>query len=549
MGVACKTILLVEDEAIIAMAERRQLESEGYRVVHAFSGERAVELVDAGGQTVDLILMDIDLGGGMDGTEAARVILERRDLPVLFLSSHIERELVAKTESITNYGYVVKNSSFTVLDASIKMAFKLFDATRKIDEQRMWNEAAYEEMQVANDNLIKTQRELEESEETFRTLFEKAPMGIAYHRMVYDDAGRPSDYLILDANVSYIRLTGADPRGKLVTEAFPGIERDPFDWIGTYGRVAMSGESLSLRQPMSLNGRWYDIVAFRNKPDHFVVSFFEISEQKRAEQSLELERTRLRNVIDGANVGTWEVEVRTGRSSVDAKSLELLGYAEGELECANLDAWMSLKHPDDEAGARAALSRHIDGHTPHYQYESRMRRKDGSWAWILARGKVIERDAEGKALRMFGTHQDVTERREAEEALRSSEERFRSYFELPFVGITVSMPDRGWILVNPGFCAMLGFSACELLGKNWAEFTHPDDLAENIRLSDKLISGELDNYSMVKRFRRKDGGYVWASLSGGCVRNADGTARYLVAITQDIHERKLAEETLKTLLA
>jgi len=122
-----KTILLVEDEAIIAMMETITLEKNGFRVLKASSGEKAVEIADtiAG---IDLILMDINLGSGMDGTEAAKKILVKRDIPLAFLSSHTEKEVVETTEGITSYGYIVKNSGETVLIASIKMAFRLFEA-------------------------------------------------------------------------------------------------------------------------------------------------------------------------------------------------------------------------------------------------------------------------------------------------------------------------------------------------------------------------------------------------------------------------------------
>ena len=125
-----KTILLVEDEALIAMAEKHSLEKYAYSVVTAASGEKAVELLKSPAH-IDLILMDIDLGKGIDGTQAAEMILKDRDIPIVFLSSHSERAIVEKTEKITSYGYVIKNSSITVLDASIKMAFKLFAANRK----------------------------------------------------------------------------------------------------------------------------------------------------------------------------------------------------------------------------------------------------------------------------------------------------------------------------------------------------------------------------------------------------------------------------------
>ncbi|GBF41712.1 signal transduction histidine kinase [Leptospira ellinghausenii] len=126
--IADKSILLVEDEAILALYEKKQLEQGGYKVTHVPSGENAIQLVIKDDNPFDLILMDIDLGKGLDGTETATHILNHREIPIVFLSSHTEREIVKKTETITSYGYVVKNSGFTVLDASIKMAFKLFEA-------------------------------------------------------------------------------------------------------------------------------------------------------------------------------------------------------------------------------------------------------------------------------------------------------------------------------------------------------------------------------------------------------------------------------------
>jgi PAS domain S-box-containing protein len=118
------TILLVEDSAFLAMIRRDSLTNAGYNVLTARNGERAVELVEAG-TPIDIILMDVELGEGMDGTEAAARIMRQRDIPVLFLSSHTDKEIVERTERITSYGYVVKDSSDVVLVASIKMAFKL----------------------------------------------------------------------------------------------------------------------------------------------------------------------------------------------------------------------------------------------------------------------------------------------------------------------------------------------------------------------------------------------------------------------------------------
>ena len=128
-----KTLLLVEDEVLIALAKKKELEKYGYNVLTVNTGEKAV-VISKKNHGIHLILMDIDLGRGMDGTETAEVILMDRGIPVVFLSSHMEPEIVEKTEKITSYGYVVKSSSITVLDASIKMAFKLFQANKQIEE-------------------------------------------------------------------------------------------------------------------------------------------------------------------------------------------------------------------------------------------------------------------------------------------------------------------------------------------------------------------------------------------------------------------------------
>ena len=129
-----KIILLVEDEPFIALDEKMILEGNGYAVVVADSGEKAIELV-AAGLKADLILMDINLGEGIDGTVAAQEIIRRYDVPIVFLSSHTEPDVVEKTEGISSYGYIVKNSGSTVLLASIKMAFKLFEAKKEIKDK------------------------------------------------------------------------------------------------------------------------------------------------------------------------------------------------------------------------------------------------------------------------------------------------------------------------------------------------------------------------------------------------------------------------------
>lgn len=219
-----KTLLLVEDEILIAMMQKSFLEHYGYKVLTIHTGEKAIEILQDDSavevalvpdskkeplekigyeviladtaenavalflenDAIDLVLMDIDLGSGMDGTQAAEIILNHRKIPILFLSSHTEPEIVERTEKITSYGYVVKNSSITVLDASIKMAFKLFDAYSKLSEELTERK--------------KIDVKLLASETRYRRLFETTKVGI----LILDaETG-----MIVDVNPFLIKLLG-----------------------------------------------------------------------------------------------------------------------------------------------------------------------------------------------------------------------------------------------------------------------------------------------------------------------------------------------------
>jgi PAS domain S-box-containing protein len=142
------------------------------------------------------------------------------------------------------------------------------------------------------------EKALLDAEWKFKALFNNGPIGVAYHSMIYDESGKPVDYYFIDANENYVALTGVDPRGKTVTQAFPGIENDPFDWIGVFGRVAITGEQIHFEQYLQANDRWYDVVGYRYKPDHFVASFVEITDRKKAQADLEESTAKIISLVN-----------------------------------------------------------------------------------------------------------------------------------------------------------------------------------------------------------------------------------------------------------
>ena len=213
-----KTILLVEDEALIALSEVKQLEKAGYRVIHSLTGEKAIEIVDANPGGINLVLMDIDLGKGIDGTQTAEQILLSSDIPILFLSSHTEPEIVSKTEKITSYGYVVKSSSFTVVDASIKMAFRLFAASRQLDLNSMELEKTNEELQASLESLQKANQRLSISEALFSKIFQVNPDIMSRSRL--------SDGTYVDVNEGFTRMLGYTKAEAVGHSALPPRSRD-----------------------------------------------------------------------------------------------------------------------------------------------------------------------------------------------------------------------------------------------------------------------------------------------------------------------------------
>lgn len=296
-----KNILLVEDEMILAMSEKMQLEKHGYSIDIANSGEKAIEKVESS-NNIDLILMDINLDGGMDGTEAAEAILNNHEIPIVFLSSHVEPSIVEKTEKISSYGYVVKSSSITVLDASIKMAFRLFDTKKQIEE-----------------------------------VFEGSINGICIHKMLYDGDGNPYDCEYLRVNEAFHRHTGIDKNleGLTIRDLYSSDEIN--DVIVMYANMLEAKEPLRKEFYFEPTRKWFELSGFlnRNSLDEFTVMIQDITERKRLEESLRKNEQKFEELFEHAPFGYQSLDEEGGFLEVNQVWTETLGYTKEEV----LDKW------------------------------------------------------------------------------------------------------------------------------------------------------------------------------------------------------------------
>ena len=188
------------------------------------------------------------------------------------------------------------------------------------------------------------------------------------------------------------------------------------DSRSSLGFSTYENEILS-RSGKRLNVAWSNVITNdpRGGVEDVTCMGIDLTERIRAEERLEEERQRLANIIWGTNVGTWEWNVQTGETRLNERWAEIVGYTLEELEPVSVETWLKFVHPADLGRSNDVLQKHFDGEMEIYECETRLRHKDGHWVWVLDRGRVVNRTPDGKPQWMYGTHLDITEKKEADE--------------------------------------------------------------------------------------------------------------------------------------
>ncbi|NNM61695.1 MAG: EAL domain-containing protein, partial [Steroidobacteraceae bacterium] len=262
----------------------------------------------------------------------------------------------------------------------------------------------------------------------------------------------------------------------------------------------------------------------------------------RAAGALADERRRQATILEGADVGTWELDFSSGSSIICNRTAAMLGCRAVDMNPLHGRTWRALVHPDDWYALRRAFVLFRRGDQGMFVHEFRLRHAAGAWIWILVRGKVIERDAAQRPLRMAGIDLDISARKLAESVLRENELKFRSLFELSPVGIALSDAKSGrFMQVNEALLASSGYSSEELLERSYQDVaTSAIPEAEPVSAPGGG-SGRYGPYET--ECRRRDGSRFAALLSG--IRMTDAGGRAVVwSIVQDISQRKALEAAL-----
>ena len=268
----------------------------------------------------------------------------------------------------------------------------------------------------------------------------------------------------------------------------------------------------------------------------------DVTEVRQTEEALRKSREIIEGVLDAIPARIfWKDRnlVYLGCNAIFARDA---GFAEAK-DLIGKDDYQMGWHDQAEA-YRADDRQVIESGCSKILKEEPQTTPEGKTITLLT-SKLPLRDSNGEISGLLGTYLDITDRKQVENDLRSSEARFRSYFELPLHGIGMSSVERRWTQANDRLCSILGYSRDEFLKMTWTEMTHPEDLEADVRSFDRILSGEIDHYDLEKRFIRKDGTIIWTSISVGCVRKPDGGVDYLVVLVEDISEKKAAEEALR----
>lgn len=220
---------------------------------------------------------------------------------------------------------------------------------------------------------------------------------------------------------------------------------------------------------------------------------------------------------------------------VNDNACKMLGYSGEELRKMNAK---DIVEYENEQQFRNVYERLAIGES--ISSERKIKRRDGSLITVESNSRML---SDG---RIMSIARDITERKRVEEALRASEFNNRMVVENKIVGIAWASPKGTVINANQAFCDMMGYSLEELKGLHFGDFTHPDDVTRELDLIDKMEKGEINNYVIEKRYRKKNGNYFWVELNLTCYRNPEtGKIEFFIGLLHDIQEQKQFEEALK----
>jgi PAS domain S-box-containing protein len=248
----------------------------------------------------------------------------------------------------------------------------------------------------------------------------------------------------------------------------------------------------------------------------------------------------IRLVVDTIPTLAWSAGPDGSADFVNQRWLDYTGLSAKQ---ALGSGWQVAIHPADLPRILETLQEALNSVKP-FEVEGRFRRFDGEFRWFLFRGSPL-RDRSGKVAKWYGTNTDHEERKRAEDALLKSEERWRSVFENSAIGVALSDLNGRFLATNHVYQTIVGYTEEELRAVNFLDLTHEDYRQANWALITELVEGKRRQFQIEKQYRRKDGSLIWVSNNVSLVPGTERVPRFIMALSEDITQRKRAEEALR----
>ena len=511
-------VLLVDDEPIFLMVTKAFLEKNSD--IQCDTCESAIQAIERSREIAfDAIVSDYEMSE-MNGIEFLKKIREiKQQMPFIILTGRGREEVVIEALNNGANFYLQKGSDPSALYAELANAIKC-----TVERNRALEDLKY-------------------SEEINRLILDSVTENVVF---------QDPECRIVWANHAAVHSAGVsvqDLIGRYCHEIWHNRSK-PCDNCPVLGAICSGEQQTALT--CSPEGReWITRGSPIVGPDGAVIgglkTGLEITALRAAESELIRSKERLDLALEGANLAVWDWYPADQKFLFDTRYADMLGYSPEELKLQN-GTLAYLTHPEDLPATECAIHDHFAGKTPYAKVEFRMRCKDGTWKWIFACGKVVQRDNEGAPIRMVGVHQDISEQKTIESALRDSEQQLKLAIDGADIGIWDLDITTGRIVHNEHVCSMLGYAEGEMetdINRLW-DLAHPDDLPAMREHLDKALTGALPYFELEYRLRCKDRSWKWIYGRGMIVeRDRSGNPLRLAGIHLDISHTKHLQEGLR----
>jgi len=516
-------ILYIEDDESLCDLFKIAIEAHGHSVDLVYNGEGGLALHTA--QPYDLLVIDYQLPD-ISGIDIARkLLIDDPNIPIVMVTGKGSEQIAAEALTLGVYNYVIKDSE----KAYLELLPNIIGSALKRSAER--------HAKINDDNVLSDA--IEGMSEGF-VYFDADDRLALVNTRIADIYPLVADVFVPGVSFEKCLRAGVE-RGQWG----PNDDQDEEEWI--QARLAYHFDPVGTNEFHTPDGRTIRVEEKKTSGGGIVGVRTDITELKEIEHKLRESQERFQDFAESTSDWVWETDADHQFSYMSDRLLQVTGgrakdaYGKTRFEIA--------ADPDDEKWQEHRTCLNARRPFRDFRYEYALMGDQPQWLSISGRPTF---GSDGQFTGYRGTGREITgeveagnRAKRAEEELSRSEEQFRGAFETSAAGMALHDLKGTYLKVNQTFCDLLGYTQAEILGRNWRDFTHPEDIRSTEELDDKVVKEAIDNFVIEKRYIRKDEHVIWARVASSHLRDSDGIHFRILGQVYDISEMKRAEAALK----